>query len=99
MGAWGSTGPSDALLPPLTGYGWDAAVYPDDLRAGDRIRLSWIFRRNLDPAEHWPEVEVYYAHLDRFLLAATVGCNQTSRGMAVDPTGVQPAEGAFPPLQ
>jgi len=84
-GWWGSTSPSVALLPEDIPGSFTVAIDTEAIRPGQTIRTTWHLYQASDEAPLWPRVEVAYAHLDRFLLMGTVGCQETVRGREVPP--------------
>lgn len=97
VGWWGSTSAGWAFLPEDVIGTLTVAIDGEDLHAGHTIRTTWVLIPATDAEPAWPEVEVFYAHLDRFALAGTVGCNGISHGAVID---AQPApivdDGPFP---
>lgn len=93
VGYWGSTSPSVALLP------WDMAgsltigIGPEAIKLGHTIRATWLLYAAPDGSVPWPRIEAMYAHLDRFLIAGTVGCGETVLGRHVPVT-----DGSPPPV-
>jgi hypothetical protein len=65
---------------------------------GQTIRTTWVLIPATEAAPRWPEVEVFYAHLDRFALAGTVGCNGISHSTLIDAPPPAPIidDGLFP---
>jgi hypothetical protein len=97
-GWWGSTSPSVALIPGDVMGSLTVAYARDAPRPGHILRTTWRLYWADSRQTRWPQVEVFYAHLDRFLLFAQVECNGISHGVPVDPARVQPAEEGLPPL-
>jgi hypothetical protein len=85
-GWFGATSPSVALIPPTMGS-FTVGVEPDRIRSGQTIHIGWSLGPAQGGAQPWPRAEVAYAHLDRFVLLAEVGCGQQTTGSA----GRQPA--------
>ena len=85
----GSTSPSVTLLPADVAGSATVGLSPGEMHSGHVSRATWTLYTELSSAEAaWPTVEVFYAHLDRFLLEGTVTCNGTTHAAAVDPASV-----------
>jgi hypothetical protein len=97
-GWWGSTSPSVALIPQDVMGSLTVAYERDAPQPGHTLRTTWRLYWADSRQTRWPRVEVFYAHLDRFLLYAQVECNGISHGVQVDPATVQPAEVGLPPV-
>lgn len=93
-GWWGSSSPSVALLPQANMAGSDTvAIDPQAIRPNHTIRTTWV----LVGETHWPRIEVMYAHLDRFVVAGTVGCGETVQGRPIPlPVEEPQATDSFP---
>lgn len=79
VGWFGAGSPSAALLPADIQGGLTIAIDQSAIRAGHTIRSRWQLTPS-DPYEvAWPRIRGAYAHLDRFLLLATVGCGASVR--------------------
>jgi hypothetical protein len=90
-GWWGSTSPSVGLLPTNVAGSLTFAIDSGAVRPGRTIRATWLLSNaGADPPADWPRMEVFYAHLDRFLLAGTVGCGETVLGRHVPLTNGSP---------
>lgn len=98
-GWWGSTSSSVALIPGDVMSSLTAAYARDAARPGHTLRTTWRLYWADARQTRWPQVEVFYAHLDRFLLHARVECNGIAHGVPVDPESVQPAEEGLPSVQ
>lgn len=80
-GWFGASSPSVALLPASIQGGFTIAIDQSAIRPGHPIRASWLLTPS-DPYEiAWPRVRGAYAHLDRFLLLATLGCGESVRSV------------------
>lgn len=91
-GWWGSTSPSVGLLPTDIAGSLTFAIDPGAIRPNRTIRATWFLSNAGDDQQaQWPRMEVFYAHLDRFLLAGTVACGETVLGRQVPPSGGAPA--------
>lgn len=97
-GWWGSTSQSVALIPQDVLGSLTVAFARDAPRQGHTLRTTWRLYWADSRQIRWPQVEVFHAHLDRFLLYSRVECNGISRGVQVDPESVEPAEEGLPPL-
>jgi hypothetical protein len=97
-GWWGSTSPSVALLPDDVLGSLTVAFARDAPRQGHTLRTTWRLYWADSRQTRWPQVEVFHAHLDRFLLYARVECNGAAHGVEIDPESVEPAEEGLPPL-
>jgi hypothetical protein len=98
VGIWGSTAQSINLLPEDILGTMTIALERHQVHADQTIRMTWELYYGGDGRAAWPRIDVYYAHLERFLVAGDVTCNGISHGAVVDPASVQPADGAFPEL-
>jgi hypothetical protein len=97
-GWWGSTSPSVALIPQDVMGSLTVAYERDAPQPGHTLRTTWRLYWADSRQTRWPRIEVFYAHLDRFLLYAQVECNGISHGVQVDSATVQPAEVGLPPV-
>ncbi len=80
-GWWGSSSPSVTLLPTDVAGSLTFAIDPGAVRPSRTIRATWLLNNaGADPPSAWPRVEVFYAHLDRFLIAGTVACGERVLG-------------------
>ena len=85
-GWWGSTSPSVGLLPADVAGSLTIAIDRGAIHPGRIIRTTWLLSNaGADQEGEWPRIEVFYAHLDRFVLAGTVGCGESVRGREVSP--------------
>jgi len=70
---------------------WFAETYIDNarVRSADTVRWSWTMSPSADETRAWPDAEVAYAHLDRFVLFARARCGEhvlgTERGVPLPP--------------
>lgn len=87
-GYWGSSSPSVLLLPADTLGSLTIGIGPEAIKPAHTIRATWPL--DADGSLPWPRIEGMYAHLDRFLLAGTVGCGETVRGRHVPITDGSP---------
>jgi hypothetical protein len=87
-GWWGSTSPSVGLLPEEFIGTFTVGIYQQAIRPLHTIRTTWTLVPHSGGTEEWPQIEVMYAHLDRFLLAGTISCNEITKGELVRPPGV-----------
>lgn len=78
-GWFGASSPSVALLPTAFQGGFTIAIEQSAIRAGHTIRASWLLTPSNPSAVAWPRIRGAYAHLDRFLLLATVACGESVR--------------------
>ena len=78
-GWFGAGSPSTTLLPQTIGS-FTIGIEQSAIRAGHPIRATWLLTPTSDADAAWPQIEVAYAHLDRFLLIGTVRCGQTVIG-------------------
>lgn len=78
-GWWGSTSPSWSLIPDDVPGGLSVAIPASAIRSGHTITVAWHLYREMQ-GEAGPDsgVDVFYAHLDRFVLFGSVGCNETA---------------------
>jgi len=83
IGAAGSTSPSESLLPVAVMNGYTFAIDDDEIRAGHTHRMTFVLRPGSGRTTPWPAAEVYYAHLDRFVIAGSAECNTTSIGRPI----------------
>jgi hypothetical protein len=98
LGTWGSTAQSNSLLPDDVLGVMTIALERHEVHPDHTIRMTWELYWGGDGRGAWPQLDVYYAHLERFLLAGDVTCNGIRQGAVVDPASVEPASGGFPPL-
>lgn len=82
-GWWGSTSPSVALLPTDMGGIDTVGINADAIGPNRTIRITWLLIPHSGGEVPWPRIEAMYAHLDRFLIAGTVGCGETVLGRQV----------------
>lgn len=82
-GYWGSTSPSVALLPADTAGSFTIGIDQSAIQPSQTIRAIWLLYGAREGVVPRPRIEVYYAHLDRFLLAGTVRCGETVLGRPV----------------
>jgi len=75
----GSSSPSVELIPDTIGT-FTVGIDSDAIRGGRTLRAEWLLAPVSDDETPWPTVEVAYAHLDRFLLIASAGCDETAVG-------------------
>ncbi|WP_290646676.1 hypothetical protein, partial [Aquabacterium sp.] len=83
VGWYGATAPSEGLLPPGIIGGYTVAIEPSAIRDGHTIRASWLMAPSDPQDAEWPRIRGAYAHLDRFLLVATVGCGESAQAVEV----------------
>ena len=98
VGTWGSTAQSMNLLPDDVIGTLTVALERHQVHPNQTIRMTWELYYGGEGRGTWPTIGVYYAHLERFLLAGDVTCNSIRQGAVVDPASIPPADGAFPPL-
>jgi hypothetical protein len=87
-GWFGSTSPSLELLPRTIGS-FTIGIAMAAVRSGHTIRARWLLTPVADTGAEWPQIEVAYAHLDRFLLEGTVSCGETTTAHPVPLTTPQ----------
>jgi hypothetical protein len=90
VGRWGSTSPSVGLLPADTEGSLTIGIDREAIQLGHTIRATWLLYAAPDGSVPWPRIEAMYAHLDRFLIAGTVGCGETVLGRHVPVTDSSP---------
>jgi hypothetical protein len=84
VGVWGSTSPSVQLLPERSVAGsFTVAIRQEEIVPNRTIRTTWLLVPAADGDATWPRIEAMYAHLDRFVVAGTVGCGEVVRGRRV----------------
>jgi hypothetical protein len=98
VGVWGSTAQSNRLLPADVIGTMTIALERHEVHPDHTIRMTWELIYVGDGRAAWPSIDVYYAHLERFLVAGDVTCNGIRQGAVVDPASLQPADGALPEL-
>lgn len=96
-GYWGSTSPSIALLPSNVAGSDTVAIDPQSVSPNQTIRTTWLLIAVSGRWTAWPRVEVLYAHLDRFVVAGTVGCGEAVLGRPIPiPVEAPPTTDPFP---
>lgn len=96
-GYWGSTSPSIALLPWNVPGSNTVAIDPQSVSPNHTIRTTWLLIPVSGSEAAWPRIEVLYAHLDRFVVAGTVGCGESVLGHPIPlPVEAPPTTDPFP---
>ncbi len=83
-GWFGSVSPSVNMIPRAEIPGSQTVgVAPEAIRGGHTLRITWQIEGINQGVDGHPRMEVFYAHLDRFVLEGIVGCGETVIGHEV----------------
>jgi hypothetical protein len=83
-GWFGSASPSVNMIPRSEIPGSQTVgVAPEAIRGGHTLRITWQIEGVNQGVDAHPRMEVFYAHLDRFVLEGIVGCGEAVIGHEV----------------